>query len=109
MSAELSKEMTELIEYVLVIYVCTNTLFEYYLLEEVNYISIAGVAIGIVNAFLPMEAINKKLFVTRPDFDTPQDYPQALREMDTVYNILIFKGLWKSQSSHRSHLQKTIH
>lgn len=85
MSAELSKEMTELIEYVLVIYALTSALFEYFILSDVNYISIAGVACGIVNALLPMESINKRLFPTRPDFNTPQDYDEALREMDTDY------------------------
>lgn len=85
MSAELSREMTEMIEYVLVIYAVTNTLFEYCIVEKVNYVSIAGVVCGIINAFLPMESINKRIFPTRPDFNTPMDYKEALREMDTDY------------------------
>lgn len=109
MSAELSREMTELIEYVLVIYALSNTLFEYFILEHVNNIAIAGIVCGIVNAFLPMESINKRLFPTRPDFNTPQDYHEALREMDIVlipYNPL---GLWKSQPSHPIVLQEQVH
>lgn len=85
LSHNLSREMTELIEYTLIIYSLTNFSFRYYIIGEVGAVSIAGVVVGVINAFLPMEDINKRLFPDRPDFNEVLTYKENLRSLDTDY------------------------
>ena len=66
----------------------TNFSFRYYIIGEVGAVSIAGVVVGVINAFLPMEDINKRLFPDRPDFNEVLTYKENLRSLDTV-NIYI--------------------
>lgn len=83
-----------------------NFAFRYFITSEVGGISLAGVAIGVINAFLPMEEINKRLFPDRPDFNEILTYEEAVRELDTVIiHIVIYLGLWKSQPCNTSILQ----
>lgn len=73
-SAELSLEMTELLEYVLIIYTLSNFIFSYEITKIVDYLALIGVFIGIANAFLPMQQINLAIFPPRPDSNEPLTY-----------------------------------
>jgi hypothetical protein len=50
--------MTELIEYVLIIYTATNFIFEYVVAGNFNRMALAAVFFGLFNALAPMERIN---------------------------------------------------
>jgi len=60
MSAELSIEMTELLEWVLILYAGSNFLFEYIFNDgKVSVWGVIGLAVAVINAFLPMQWINE--------------------------------------------------
>lgn len=61
MSSDLSIEMTEMLEFVLIIYCLGNMVFSLFILEDSDSISIwliLGVVIGIFHAGLPMDKVN---------------------------------------------------
>lgn len=46
--------MTEVLEYFLVIFCASNLFFSYYISDEISWIALSGMIIGIIHAFLPM-------------------------------------------------------
>jgi len=90
--AELSREMTELLEFVCVIFAAANFIF-YVILHgdqlEFNFftvVTIIGLLVGLLNAFLPMQAINEKYFPVKEDDPVEQAFDQAEVEFDTDYD-----------------------
>lgn len=77
--------MTELIEHVLIIYTSTNFLFEYIVAESFNIVALVAVFLGVLNAVLPMENINKMMFPDRPDRDESLNYFEAEVQLETDY------------------------
>ena len=61
MSADLSVEMTEMLEFSLIIYCAGAIIFSIFVLSEgsgVSPISVTGMVIGVIHAALPMDYIN---------------------------------------------------
>lgn len=71
LSSELAIEMTEMLEFVLIIFALGNYASMIFILEEdkkTNYLSLAilGILIGVVHAALPMQWVNERICST-PD------------------------------------------
>lgn len=65
MSSDLSREMTEMLEFVLIFYCLGNVIFSLFILEDSETISlwlILGVGIGVLHAGLPMDKVNTCIF-----------------------------------------------
>ena len=77
MSSSLSREMIEMLEFVLILY-CVNLyyylqasqlIFDYLIIEKkdnISYIGLIGLIIGVIHSMLPMNKLNKKLFPIKP-------------------------------------------
>lgn len=64
MSSDLSIEMTEMLEFVLIIYCLGNLIFWIFILGDYNnlsYWAVGGVFLGLIHAMLPMDMINSKI------------------------------------------------
>lgn len=67
MGDQLSIEMIEMLELVLPIYCLANLAFEMMVGDsEVSTCAYVGIVIGVLNAILPMQDINEKLFYVKP-------------------------------------------
>ena len=68
-------EMVELLELLLPMYCAANILFEFFQSEDArpSVWSIAGIAIGVIHAFLPMEKLNIAIF--EHDDEVPEANP----------------------------------
>lgn len=69
MSAKLPIEMTEMLEFFIIIYCSGNVMFQLFIIEHdlattiKNYpIPFIGLLIGVVHAALPMQLLNEKIF-----------------------------------------------
>lgn len=66
MSKDLSREMTELLEYALIIYCVSILIFRYIITNDTSTsttpLIIIGIAIGILHAMLPMDLVNRLIF-----------------------------------------------
>lgn len=77
--------MTELIEYVLIIYTSTNFVFEMVITRKFNLIALISVFMGILNAVAPMEELNEWLFPSRDDINEVTNYYEAEPNLETDY------------------------
>eukprot|EP00331_Platyophrya_macrostoma_P018273 CAMPEP_0176472272 /NCGR_PEP_ID=MMETSP0127-20121128/41654_1 /TAXON_ID=938130 /ORGANISM="Platyophrya macrostoma, Strain WH" /LENGTH=133 /DNA_ID=CAMNT_0017867129 /DNA_START=549 /DNA_END=947 /DNA_ORIENTATION=+ len=62
LGASLAREMTELLEWFLIIYGVSTFSFNYFFLGAVSVFDIIQLVIAVANAFLPMDEINKMIF-----------------------------------------------
>jgi hypothetical protein len=85
--AEISFEMLEMLEYFCVIYSAGTLTFDYIFSESLSPIVMAGCALGILNAFLPMGDINEKLFPIKDKINADVDYYTAYKKhFETTYD-----------------------
>mmetsp|Transcript_4056 Transcript_4056/g.359 ORF Transcript_4056/g.359 Transcript_4056/m.359 type:complete len:159 (-) Transcript_4056:45-521(-) len=85
-STSLCIEMTEMIEYILPIFAASNWVFYSYVTEEFAPVTcVIGLIISLLNAFLPMELINTKLFKIKEAELENKSYEEALFDFDTDY------------------------
>ncbi|KAL4435368.1 hypothetical protein ABPG74_022851 [Tetrahymena malaccensis] len=87
-SAELSIEMTEMIEYILPIYSLSNALFLIYIvgIDYVSVVSWISLGLGIIHAALPMQEFNEKMFEIAEAPPNLQDFYQAEQFFTTDYD-----------------------
>lgn len=50
-----------------------------------NFLSVCGLILGLLNAFLPMQEINKKIFKVKRDEPVQENFFQAQRYFTTVF------------------------
>ena len=62
LSAELSIEMTEMLEFVLPIFSASNLFFYWYITDQTPTIIIISFVIGVLHAALPMQEFNELIF-----------------------------------------------
>jgi len=70
LSKDLPLELIDLLEYFCVIYSVSNLIFVYILNKELHPLPFIGCGLGILNAALPMQKINKYLFPLKKSTDT---------------------------------------
>lgn len=82
---ELSIEMTEMLEYMLPIYCASNIFWEYLFSDYLSAPALTGLVIGIVNAMLPMEYINRLLFPSKEKLNIVKPLREVEDSFLTVY------------------------
>lgn len=70
LSKDLPLELIDLLEYFCIIYSASNLIFVYILSNEIHVLPFIGCGIGILNALLPMQKINKYVFPLKKPVDT---------------------------------------
>lgn len=81
--------MTEMIEYVLPIYSISNLYWCYQFTGKISKYGIIGIVIGVINAFLPMEQINRVLFSPEEIFENPKPL-NDVEDLFLTVNILSY-------------------
>lgn len=69
--------MTEIIEWVLIVYTASNFIFELLVVDNFSLYALTALILGVLNALLPMEQINIWIFPPRPDIDETTNYYDA--------------------------------
>ena len=81
--------MTEMIEYVLPIYSISNLYWYYRFTGKLSLYGIIGIILGVINAFLPMEQINRVLFSPEEIFENPKPL-NDVEDLFLTVNILFY-------------------
>ena len=77
--------MTEMLEYMLPIYCASNIYWEYLFSDYLSTPALIGLVIGIVNAILPMEYINRFLFQSKERLNVVKPLIEIEDSFLTVY------------------------
>ncbi|EAS04833.2 kinase domain protein (macronuclear) [Tetrahymena thermophila SB210] len=110
-SAELSIEMTEMIEYILPIYSLSNALFLLYIvgIDYVSVVSWISLGIGLIHAALPMQLFNEKMFEIAEAPPNLQDFYQAEQFFTTdydrenpAYQLIVLNKYTKKEQENKS-------
>ncbi|KAL4483923.1 hypothetical protein ABPG72_013929 [Tetrahymena utriculariae] len=110
-SAELSIEMTEMIEYILPIYSLSNALFLIYIVgvDYVSVVSWISLGLGVIHAALPMQEFNEKWFQIAEAPPNLQDFYQAEQFFTTdydrenpAYQFIVLNKYTKKQQENKS-------
>jgi len=86
LSAVLPIEMTEQLEFVLIIYGVSTLAFDFLFSGNIGYISISLLALAVINAALPMQLINDKIFGEVKEKVTEEDYQSQRLDFDEDYD-----------------------
>jgi hypothetical protein len=84
-SYELTVEMIELLEMVILVFSFSSFLFRFIFIGRLSYIDAAMLFIGIIYSVLPMEKIATKYFSETLDSDHNQTYMENKSDFDTDY------------------------
>jgi len=74
LGSEISDNVIELLEYIVVFYGISIFIFDDILIGKTNKTSIICVVVGIINALLPMEAINEYIFGSLANFAKDENF-----------------------------------
>eukprot|EP01016_Furgasonia_blochmanni_P014293 TRINITY_DN17465_c0_g2_i1.p1 TRINITY_DN17465_c0_g2~~TRINITY_DN17465_c0_g2_i1.p1 ORF type:complete len:139 (+),score=11.49 TRINITY_DN17465_c0_g2_i1:65-481(+) len=86
LSVHLSNQMTELLEWILPLYALGNFFFNLRVLDFPDKETLIILCIGVVNALVPMEAINKMIFPPRQKTMQEKSYWDAMLIFDEDYD-----------------------